>query len=76
MSRTTTERSNRQSRRYATFLQLNESEAPTITASDRTSRHVAAPILLPESDMAYGVAAIAIYPVAAIGRMARVRYAG
>ncbi len=38
----------------------------TITASDRTFRHITAPILLPESDMAYWVALIAIYPPAAI----------
>ncbi len=36
----------------------------TITASDRTSRHVTAPILLPESDMAYWMTVIAICPAA------------
>ena len=38
----------------------------TIAASDRTSRHVTTPILLPESDMAYWVTIIAISQAAAL----------
>ncbi len=34
----------------------------TITAPDRAYRHVTAPILLPESDMAYWLTVIAINP--------------
>jgi hypothetical protein len=47
-----------------------------IAASDHASRHVAAPILLPESDMAYRVTAIAIYRRRPSWRIARVRYTG
>jgi hypothetical protein len=47
-----TERSIRRSRCYTTFPQLRDSDTATITASDRTWRRFAAPVSLPESDMA------------------------
>jgi hypothetical protein len=48
----------------------------TITAPDRASRHVTTPIPLPESDMAYGLTVIAIYPTAPIGPAEYAHYAG
>jgi hypothetical protein len=70
-------RTSRPSRCYTTFLQLKGSDTATITASDRTCQRAAAPILLPELDMTYRVAAtIVICPAAAIGRVTGARYAG
>jgi hypothetical protein len=47
-----TERATRQSRCCRTYLQVREVLPGTVTASDRASQRIAAPILLPESDTA------------------------